>query len=115
MRRRTPCPSESLPRRWQAERGGLAQLLKPGVADDVTLRAAIERSIVQGLGTPFRPSRILVVGDLPRTRNMKVMRRVIRAVCAGEAPGDLSALLNPEAVSELRVRVARPPPHQPEE
>lgn len=79
---------------------------RTGVRDAAALRAALERAIVQGLGTPFRPSRILFASDLPRTRNMKVMRRVIRAVCAGEAPGDLSALLNPEAVSELRMRVA---------
>jgi len=60
---------------------------------------------VRGLGAPFRPSRLIFVSDLPRTRNMKIMRRVIRAVCAGEDAGDLSSLLNPEVVSELRLRV----------
>jgi acetyl-CoA synthetase len=49
---------------------------------------------------------VLFVPDLPRTRNMKTMRRVIRAVLLDENPGDLSTLVNPEAVDELRKIVA---------
>jgi len=48
----------------------------------------------------------LFVRDLPRTRNMKTMRRLIRAVLIGEEPGDLSTLVNPEAVEELQMIVA---------
>ena len=33
--------------------------------------------------------------DLPKTRNAKVMRRVIRAAYLGDPPGDLSSLENP--------------------
>jgi len=48
------------------------------------------------------------VSQLPKTRNMKVMRRVVRAAYNGEPPGDLSALLNPESVEEIqRVFAAR--------
>jgi acetyl-CoA synthetase len=43
-----------------------------------------------------------LVPDLPRTRNMKVMRRVIRAAWLGEEPGDLSTLVNPECVQAIR-------------
>jgi acetyl-CoA synthetase len=82
---------------------------KPGVSGSVALRGQLEHTLVQGLGPPFRPSRVFFVSDLPRTRNMKIMRRVIRAVCAGEAPGDLSALLNPQAVAELRARISEVP------
>ena len=79
---------------------------RPGVSGSATLRTRLERTVAQGLGAPFRPSRVIFVSDIPRTRNMKLMRRVIRAVCAGEDPGDLSALLNPEVVDELRASVA---------
>lgn len=78
---------------------------KPGVSDLDALRDRLERAVTQGLGTPFRPSRIVFVSDLPRTRNMKIMRRVIRAVCADQDPGDQSALVNPDVVRELRMRV----------
>lgn len=71
---------------------------KPG-AD---LARALSDAVVAGLGGAFRPQRFVFVGDLPRTRNMKTMRRVIRAVLVDEPPGDLSALVNPEAVEELR-------------
>ena len=48
------------------------------------------------------PKTICFVGDIPKTRNAKVMRRVIRAAYLGEPPGDLAALVNPEAVEAIR-------------
>jgi len=53
------------------------------------------------MGKPLAPSRIHFVSALPKTRNAKVMRRVIRAAYLGEDPGDLSALENPKSVEEL--------------
>lgn len=58
------------------------------------------------MGASYRPERILFVDDLPRTRNMKIMRRVLRAVFENRNPGDLSALANPEAVEKLREQLA---------
>ena len=49
---------------------------------------------------------VLLVDDLPRTRNMKIMRRVLRAVLEDKDRGDLSALANPEAVDALRAKIA---------
>jgi acetyl-CoA synthetase len=57
---------------------------------------------VAGLGVPFRPRFILAVSDLPKTRNMKVMRRVVRAAVLDQPAGDLSSLVNPEVVEEVR-------------
>ena len=59
-----------------------------------------------GLGHPYRPKFVLAVADLPKTRNMKIMRRVVRAVYRGESPGDLSSLVNPESVAELQGKLA---------
>lgn len=73
-----------------------------GVVPDAHLAARLSRAVTQGLGAPFKPKTVLFVSDLPRTRNLKVMRRVIRAVLTGTSPGDLSALVNPETVEELR-------------
>ena len=42
------------------------------------------------------------VRDLPKTRNAKIMRRVIRAKYLGRSDlGDLSSLENPAAVEEI--------------
>ncbi|TAK72813.1 MAG: AMP-dependent synthetase [Betaproteobacteria bacterium] len=74
----------------------------PGVPADEALQAELSRAVVAGMGTSYRPRQVLLVSDLPKTRNMKIMRRVVRAVYRGESPGDLSALVNPEAVAELQ-------------
>jgi len=68
----------------------------PALAD------ALGRAVVAGHGAPFRPKRTLFVTELPKTRNMKTMRRLVRSALTGEAPGDLSALVNPEAFEELK-------------
>jgi len=57
--------------------------------------------VAERLGKPLRPEAIEFVKDLPKTRNAKVMRRVIRAAYVGDAPGDLSSLENPQAVDEI--------------
>jgi len=54
------------------------------------------------LGKALTPERILFVSDLPRTRNAKIMRRMIRAIMMDRDPGDASALENPSALEEIR-------------
>ena len=80
--------------------------LKPGVSADEALRGELSQAVVHGLGVAFRPKDVRFVSDLPKTRNLKIMRRVIRAAYLGEDAGDLSALVNPEAVAELRATAA---------
>jgi acetyl-CoA synthetase len=53
------------------------------------------------LGKPLKPAAVRFVRDLPKTRNAKVMRRVIRAAYLGDPPGDLSSLENPGAVDDI--------------
>lgn len=57
--------------------------------------------VARELGKPLTPKAVHFVADIPKTRNAKVMRRVIRAAYLGEDPGDLSALVNPEAVAAI--------------
>ena len=78
--------------------------LKTGVEASAALKDELSKVVVHGLGVPFRPKAVLLVSDLPKTRNLKIMRRVIRAAYLGEDPGDLSSLVNPEAVEEIRSR-----------
>jgi len=42
------------------------------------------------------------VTALPKTRNAKVMHRVIRAVYLGNDPGDLSSLENPDMIEAIK-------------
>lgn len=73
---------------------------KPGVTDD--LPALVTGHVDKRLGKPFRPGKVHVVGQLPKTRSSKIMRRVIRSVYCGLPPGDLSSLDNPAALDEVR-------------
>ena len=61
-----------------------------------------EDLVIKDLGKSFKPDKVIFVKDLPKTRNMKIMRRVIKSCFAKQDPGDLSTLLNPESVEEIR-------------
>ena len=52
----------------------------------------------------MRLDRIQVVSGLPKTRSGKIMRRILRKLAAGEYDqlGDVSTLLNPEVVEEIK-------------
>ena len=58
--------------------------------------------IIKDLGKSFKPDKVIFVKDLPKTRNMKIMRRVIKSCLTNEDPGDISTLLNPESVEEIK-------------
>ena len=72
------------------------------------LAAVLSGAVASGMGASFRPARIIFASDLPRTRNMKTMRRVIRAVILDEPVGDLSTLANPEALDDLKQAAGYP-------
>ncbi len=81
-------------------------MLKPEVKPTDQLRGELLGLVAGELGKPMAPKEIFFVGDLPRTRNAKIMRRVIRAVYLGRDPGDVSSLENPAALDEIRKAVA---------
>jgi acetyl-CoA synthetase len=77
-------------------------VLQPDCQPDETLRAELEALVAKELGKPLAPKAVRFVRDIPKTRNAKVMRRVVRAAYLGEPLGDLSALSNPEMVEQIR-------------
>jgi len=70
--------------------------------DHDTAAPQLSDAVVAGMGPAFKPAKVVFVSDLPRTRSMKVMRRVVRAACLDQDAGDLSSLMNPEAVESIR-------------
>jgi acetyl-CoA synthetase len=80
----------------------LFAVLKPGQEGDDALRRQLNDMVVVEMGKPLAPKSILFVPDLPKTRNAKVMRRMIRAAYLGLELGDTSSLVNPQAVEEIR-------------
>lgn len=76
-------------------------VLKQGIPSNDSLRTVLKQLIIAEMGKPLAPSEIVFVSDLPKTRNAKVMRRIIRSAYLGEDPGDVSSLVNPETVEEI--------------
>jgi acetyl-CoA synthetase len=76
-------------------------VLRPGHNRIERLRDEIEATLVAQLGKALRPHAISFVSDLPRTRNGKILRRLVRQAYLGEALGDLSSLENPGALEEI--------------
>ena len=77
-------------------------ILAPGFTGSDALRAELRSKVATEMGKPLQPGEIRFVSDLPKTRNAKVMRRIIRGAYLGEELGDTSSLVNPEAVEEIR-------------
>ena len=74
---------------------------RPGITPDDALADEVRKTIAHHLGSALRPERVHWVRDLPKTRNAKIMRRVIRAAYLGLPAGDTTALENPAAVQEV--------------
>ena len=82
-------------------------VLRKGVNGDVNLAAELRGNVARDLGKALTPHDVLFVGDIPKTRNAKVMRRVVRAAYLGEKLGDTSALENPASLEEIQRVAAR--------
>lgn len=77
-------------------------ILAPDVEPGETLKSELIEMVARQIGKPLAPKKIIFVSDLPKTRNAKVMRRMVRAAYLGLDPGDMSSLVNPETVEEIQ-------------
>ena len=84
-------------------------VLRPDLSPTPALEQAMRERVIAELGKPLAPKTFCFVPDLPKTRNAKVMRRVIRSAYLGEDLGDTSSLVNPESLEAI-VRAGRTAP-----
>lgn len=68
------------------------------------LRAEINRLISDKIGPIAKLDKIVFVPGLPKTRSGKIMRRILRKIASNDVSnlGDVSTLLNPEVVEQIR-------------
>ncbi len=77
-------------------------VLKPAHEPSAALERSVQDAVAERLGKPLRPESVRFVSQLPKTRNAKILRRVIRGAYLGSTDlGDVSALENPAAVDEI--------------
>lgn len=74
------------------------------VEDNEAFRDEILETVKMEIGAIAKPDRIQLVDDLPKTRSGKIMRRILRKIASGDTDnlGDISTLLNPEAVDAIK-------------
>ncbi|MCH2045954.1 MAG: acetate--CoA ligase [Saprospiraceae bacterium] len=68
------------------------------------LQKELKELVVKEIGPIAKPDRLAIVSGLPKTRSGKIMRRILRKIASGEADqlGDLSTLLDPSIVEEIK-------------
>jgi acetyl-CoA synthetase len=80
--------------------------LKPGVtASNEEIADKVSHAIDVEIGKIARPKNVWVVGDMPKTRSGKIMRRVIASISNFADVGDVTTLANPEIVADIRHHV----------
>jgi acetyl-CoA synthetase len=69
------------------------------------LRKEINQLISDQIGPIAKLDKIQFVSGLPKTRSGKIMRRILRKIAEGDFSnfGDISTLLNPEVVDEIKI------------
>lgn len=72
--------------------------------DKENLRKEINEHISSHIGPIAKLDKIQFVSGLPKTRSGKIMRRILRKIAEGDFSnfGDISTLLNPEIVDEIK-------------
>lgn len=81
--------------------------MKPDFAYDVSEETPLMKELVlvvrKSIGPFAAPKRVVICGDLPKTRSGKIMRRILRKISSGESDslGDLSTLADPSIVDSI--------------
>ncbi len=82
-------------------KGDAVAVFYTGKNDDTT-REKIREVVVSGLGKSFAPKYVIWLPQLPKTRNGKIMRRVVKKAFLGEEPGDLSNMEDTSIIDYLK-------------
>jgi acetyl-CoA synthetase len=83
-------------------------LLKDQSKASDDLKKDIVKHVDKMIGPTARPAEIYLVPDVPKTRSGKIMRRILKGIITGSRDlGNLSTLMNPECVKDLKKIVGK--------
>lgn len=71
------------------------------VSDQEELQAELKRHVAKAIGPIARPSAVVVVEDVPKTRSGKIMRRLLTQLYEGTTLGDTTSLQNEACVAGI--------------
>jgi acetyl-CoA synthetase len=72
------------------------------VEDTSGLESELAEFVADKMGKMFRPKRVYFVSDLPKTKNGKILRSVVRSTYLGEKLEDFSSLDKSKAVEAIK-------------
>ena len=98
----TEAAAIGVPHEIKGEAIAVFVVTQPGVEQTEQLREEIRAEVTKALGPAMKPEVVLFVTQLPKTRNGKVLRRLIRARHLGKTDlGDTSSLESQDALEAI--------------
>eukprot|EP00829_Urostomides_striatus_P007385 TRINITY_DN1824_c0_g1_i1.p1 TRINITY_DN1824_c0_g1~~TRINITY_DN1824_c0_g1_i1.p1 ORF type:complete len:421 (+),score=83.79 TRINITY_DN1824_c0_g1_i1:379-1641(+) len=87
-------------------------ILKEGEQGSPALEDSLKKKIDELIGPIARPEKTYFVGDLPKTRSGKILRRMLKDLVRMQPLGDVTTLMNPDSIQHIRTILGIPPsPH----
>jgi len=80
-------------------------ILRDGVEPSEEVREAIIGAVEEEIGPFARPSNVIFVDDLPKTRSGKIMRRLLENISNGADLGDTTTLRDPSVPERIRKQI----------
>ena len=76
-------------------------VLRPNSEGSDSLEEELKEHVAKSLGRPLKPKRAEFVSSIPKTRNAKLVRRLVKARYLGLPYGDMSGLENPDSLQVI--------------
>jgi acetyl-CoA synthetase len=73
-------------------------------ASDADLHQELRNHVAKKIGSIAKPDKLFFVGDLPKTRSGKIMRRLLRDIAEGRVLGDTTTLADAGVVAALKAQ-----------
>ena len=80
-------------------------VVREGVDTSDEVRDDIVTAVEDEIGKFARPANVMFVGDLPKTRSGKIMRRILENISNDEALGNTTTLRDPSVPEDIREQV----------
>jgi acetyl-CoA synthetase len=90
-----------IPHPVKGEALALFVVLHSDAENNATTLDSVCHAVVDVLGPALKPEEVYSVTQLPRTRNGKILRRLIRQAYLHQPMGDLSSVENPASLDEI--------------
>jgi acetyl-CoA synthetase len=76
--------------------------LRDGYTPGKSFEDALKTYVAKRIGAIARPEKIIFLGELPKTRSGKIIRRLLRDIAEGRVVGDVTTLANPAVIQMIK-------------